>query len=77
MGYIHCEVEAVSEVAVVNEDNLQQQEPQGNKNLEIRRMSATEDGDKVLQSAWDSPEKAGLLFKQNILKLSFYDFEDL
>merc|ERR1712079_991460 len=27
------------------------------KNVEIRRMSATEDGDKVLESAWDSPEK--------------------
>jgi hypothetical protein len=27
------------------------------KNIEIRRMSATEDGDKVLESAWDSPEK--------------------
>ncbi len=27
------------------------------KNIEIRRMSATEEGDKVLNSAWDSPEK--------------------
>ena len=27
------------------------------KNIEIRRMSATDDGDKVLESAWDSPEK--------------------
>ena len=27
------------------------------KNVEIRRMSATDDGDKVLESAWDSPEK--------------------
>ena len=27
------------------------------KNVEIRRMSATEDGDKVLEAAWDSPEK--------------------
>lgn len=27
------------------------------KNIEIRRMSATEEGDKVLESAWDSPEK--------------------
>ena len=27
------------------------------KNIEIRRMSSTEDGDKVLDSAWDSPEK--------------------
>ena len=27
------------------------------KNIEIRRMSSTEAGDKVLDSAWDSPEK--------------------
>jgi hypothetical protein len=27
------------------------------KNIEIRRMSSTEEGDKVLDSAWDSPEK--------------------
>ena len=27
------------------------------KNIEIRRMSATEEGDRVLDSAWDSPEK--------------------
>merc|ERR1719464_2473450 len=27
------------------------------KNVEIRRISATEEGDKVLESAWDSPEK--------------------
>ena len=27
------------------------------KNIEIRRMSSTEEGDKVLNSAWDSPEK--------------------
>ena len=29
------------------------------KNMEIRRMSATDEGDKVLRSAWDSPEKVG------------------
>ena len=28
-----------------------------NKNLEIRRMSATEEGDKILNEAWTSPEK--------------------
>ena len=27
------------------------------KNIEIRRISATEEGDRVLESAWDSPEK--------------------
>ena len=27
------------------------------KNMEIRRMSTTDEGDKVLRSAWDSPEK--------------------
>ena len=30
------------------------------KNMEIRRMSTTDEGDKVLRSAWDSPEKVSI-----------------
>ena len=36
---------------------LEQSDNSVNKNIEIRRMSSTEEGDKVLQSAWTTPEK--------------------
>ena len=44
-----------------SDDSKKEKEKSDNgicKNIEIRRMSSTDDGDKVLQSAWTSPEKA-------------------
>ena len=47
--------------AVIPSDNtatgVQENDINFTKNVEIRRISATEEGDKVLESAWDSPEK--------------------
>ena len=39
-----------------NEDNNETNATNA-KNIEIRRMSATDEGDKVLEGVWDSPEK--------------------
>ena len=45
-----CEVED-------SKHTTEQSDKSTSKNIEIRRMSSTDEGDKVLQSAWASPEK--------------------
>ena len=44
-------------VSSFQEEDAEEREKDRSKNLEIRRMSATEDGDKILNDAWESPEK--------------------